>query len=141
MSLLQTIRNDQLNARKAKETLKASLLTTLLGEAIAIGKNDGNRETTDAETIAVIKKFIKNINDTLVHREEESLIAERDILKEYLPKQLSSDELINIVSAFVEQNDLEGSKGVGAVMKYLKQNYEGQYDGAMASQVTRDVLS
>ena len=49
MTLFSQIKADQLAARKAKDGLKATLLTTLIGELTAIGKNDGNREVTDAE--------------------------------------------------------------------------------------------
>ena len=64
MSLIQDIKSASLVARKARETKKAESLITLYSEASMIGKNDGNRESTDAETIAVIKKFIKNIDET-----------------------------------------------------------------------------
>lgn len=142
MSLIQTIKADQLQARKNKEQLRASLLTTLLGEATAIGKNDGNRETTDAEVMAMIKKFVKNINDTLPHRPNDTnLIEERDILMQYLPKQLTSEELVLVVQNIIAENDLEGPKAMGAVMKVLKEHHDGQYEGKLASQIAREALS
>jgi hypothetical protein len=61
MSLIQTIKADQVQARKARSA-SASILTTLIGEAEMIGKNAGDRESTDEEVIAIIKKFIKNLD-------------------------------------------------------------------------------
>ena len=64
MSLIEKIRVDQLASRKAAfnypatNKLQADLLTTLLGEEVMVGKNAGSRETTDAEVIAIVKKFI-----------------------------------------------------------------------------------
>lgn len=142
MSLLQQIKNDQLAARKAKESVRASLLTTLLGEATAVGKNDGNRETIDAETVAVIKKFLKNISETLAHREnDQTLIEERDILKAYLPKQLSSEELIDAIQLIIDEHDLEGPRSMGVVMKELKAKYDGQFEGRVASETAKDMLA
>ena len=65
MTLIERIKEDNLAARKNRDQVRATLLTTLFSEAVSVGKNAGNRETTDAETLAVIKKFIKGIDDTL----------------------------------------------------------------------------
>ena len=61
MSLLNQIKTDMFAAKKSGEKIKASLLNVLYSESAMIGKNDSSRETTDSETVAVIKKFIKKI--------------------------------------------------------------------------------
>ena len=63
MSLIIEIKSAQLAARKARDSFTASSLTTLIGEAEMVGKNAG-REVTDAEVVAVLKKFVKNIDET-----------------------------------------------------------------------------
>ena len=66
MTLLSKIRADLFTLRKEGESKNAiSLLTTLYSEAANVGLNDFKRETTDAEVIAVIKKFIKNIDECI----------------------------------------------------------------------------
>lgn len=146
MSLMQQIREKQLAARKASDVNAASLYTTFLGEAAMIGKNDGNRETTDAEVIAVAKKFIKNINDTLSYLgnsiedaltdRRESLLAERALLEQFLPLQLTETALEHFVRAQVEA----GVTNMGLIMKALKDKHAGQYDGQLASAVVKRVL-
>ena len=94
MTLIERIRADQLQARKDKDTIKVNLLTTLIGEAVSIGKNNGNRETTDAEVIALTKKFIKNLQEAIevYTRNGVSVDAQRTeigILEAYVPKQMS----------------------------------------------------
>lgn len=134
MSLIEIIKQDQLNARKEKLVIKSSILTTLIGEAEMVGKNDGNRQSTDEEVVKVIKKFIKNIDDTLNVVSEgsvTSLIAERVILESYLPKQLTAEDIVRILSENYPSNP--PTKAVG--MKFLKENYAGRYDGKLASQV------
>ena len=144
MSLLEKIKADQLEARKLKQSMKAAALTTLFAEAQAIGKDKG-RDTTDEEVIAVIKKFIANVdlcvNGYLDNSIEEpgspefqnrlaDFAAEKIIYQSYLPKQLSAQELEDIIiGQFPEKTSL------GQIMGYLKNNYAGKYDGKLASSV------
>lgn len=143
MSLLNDIKLAQLRARKEKNSLVspvvASILTTLIGEAEMVGKNAGNRETTDEEVQKVIVKFIKGIDEVLPHLEAESeqwckYMAERAVLSMYLPKQLTKEDLKSIIiSKFPEK------VSTGEVMKFLKENYNNQYDGKVASSLISEV--
>ena len=144
MSLMQQIREKQLAARKSG-LAEAVLYTTLLGEAAMIGKNDGNRETVDAEVIAVVKKFIKNIDDTIFHLSRRDntaseqillLTAERKCLEQFLPSQLSEDAIAQFVKSQIEA----GNSNMGGIMKALKEQHEGQYDGKLASSIIKSIL-
>ena len=57
MTIAEQIKAASLTARKARDTVASALLTTLLSDVVMIGKNAG-RETTDAEAVAIVKKFI-----------------------------------------------------------------------------------
>ena len=145
--LMDQIRAAQLEARKTHNATKAGLLTTLIGEAAAIGKNDGNRETSDSEVVAVIKKFIKNIDLTLEamrgrgrHDDETVMTTEKEILEKFLPSQLSEDQLKAIVVALKNEYDA-GPKDMGKILGTLKMRHSGQYDGKMASDITKTVLA
>lgn len=146
MSLLQQIKTDQINARKARAPLTAQLLTTLIGEAEMVGKNAGNREVTDIEVVSLIKKFIKNISEVLkvvdVNSEAwDKATQEQMILEQYLPKQLTADQLrAELVSISTELN-AHTLREMGKVMKVLKERFDGQYDGAAASTIIKEVLA
>lgn len=145
MSLLQQIKADQLQARKNKDVVTATLLTTLIGEASMIGKNDGNRESTDAEVIAVIKKFIKNAEDTIAvvnnPAATEGLQQERDILAAYLPRQMTKEQLMYIISTQIQAGTFaKDARLKGSAMKYLKSTLDGQYDGKVASEAIEEIL-
>lgn len=142
MSLIERIRADQLAARKMKAENIAPLLTTLLGEAQMVGKNDGNRESTDAEVVAVIKKFIKNI-DILLEQVGSSPQheAEKAILARYLPTQIGESYLVIMVSDYAQEHALFTPKDMGKIMKHFKQHYAGHYDGKMLSKVVKQFLS
>jgi len=140
MSLMNEIREKQIQARKEKSEF-ASLYTTLLGEAALVGKNAGNRETTDQEVIGVVKKFIKNIDEMLValtSRLDVNNVAisnakfEKILLEQFLPKQLSEDELKDLAT---------GRESLPDSMKYLKEHYPGLYDGKLSSAVAKSVFN
>lgn len=153
MTLLAKLRADNLTARKEKDTAAASLLTTLVSEATMVGKNNGNRETTDEETLRVVKKFLDNAietRDLLIKNGAtpnrvtcdwqpiDQVNLEISILGNYMPKQLSEFELREIVGEFV--NNTPGVK-MGDVMKFLQKEYSGEYDGKSASQIVKDILT
>lgn len=139
MSLLAKIKADQLDARKNKLTEKASLLTTLIGEATMVGKNDGNRETTDVEVIAIIKKFVNNIQECLkvaAADKQAQFQTELNVLNEYLPKQMSDDD----IKREAELAIVNGAKNIGAIMNHFKNNFAGTYDGKVVSNVAKQLL-
>ena len=144
MSLLKQIKKDQVEARKARDSQRAALLTTLISDAEKVGKDDGNRETTDGEVIKVIKKFIKNLIEVLDVTKSEGTFREvereLEILRSYLPKQLSEMELSGIILAIIENHEIANMKGMGIVMKELKAHHDGEYDGKMASDIVKRLL-
>lgn len=148
MTLIERLRADQLAARKAREGIKSSLLTTLIGEAAMIGKNNGNRESTDSEVQAVIKKFVKNLDETIQRLFDAGFEggqimisqAEKDILLSYLPKQMTEDELRDVVTGLKSELGVLDVKGKGLIMKTLKERFDGQYDGKMAALVVDAAL-
>lgn len=137
MTLIQQIKDKQIAARKSGDSL-ASLYTTLLGEASIIGKNAGNRETTDVEVVAVVKKFIKNIDETvqaLTSRGQDAYVymQEKRALEAFLPSQLGEDQLRDIAAS--------RASDMPSFMKFLKENHAGRYDGKMASSVAKSVYA
>lgn len=151
MSLLQQIKKRQLEARKARDQIEISLLTTLIGEASMPGKNDGNRESTDNEVVAVIKKFRKNAEETMKalsgrqdfdsNSSKGQVQLEILILDSLLPTQLSTEQLTLIVQSLVESlPDKTAKSAFGSIMKQLKEAHEGLYDGAAASSIIKELL-
>lgn len=131
---MEQIKAKQIAARKAGSA-DASLLTTLLGEAAMVGKNAG-RETTDQEVVAVVKKFVKNIDETIAaltsrNQDASAFLAERGVLEQFLPLQLTELALQHMAKEFASMPEF---------MKHLKENYAGQYDGKLASTVAKSVF-
>lgn len=132
--LIDKIKADSLVARKERNTLLSNLLTTLYSEAAMVGKNDGNRETTDVEVVAVVKKFIKNAVEVLKVRNDADTVYEVRVLESYLPKQLTEEQLVKYISDY---KFFTPNANVGQIMKYLKEDFSGQYDAKLASQLAK----
>lgn len=140
--MLTKIKTDLFTKRKeGTDKAAISLLTTLYSEAANVGLNDGKRQSTDGEVLAVIKKFVKNINECITAGEGKGVDVssyqfEKTILEAYLPKQLTEAE----IEAFVI-NQVSDGGNKGLIMKALKSQYDGQYDGKLAAQIIDKVLA
>mgnify|MGYP000042907762 CR=1 FL=1 len=144
--LLEKLQAASLDARKAQNTIAASLLTTLYSEAARVGKDQGNRVSTDEEVVAVVKKFSKNIDETLAALPEADarvavLRIEKELLAAYLPQQLDEAGLSALVAELVGALADKSPKQMGVVMAGLKARAGGQYDGAMASRLVKAALA
>ncbi len=144
MSKIELIRNKMIESRKAKDEIAKSLFITLYSEASKVGKDKRNGDPTDDECMSVIKKFIDNARETVKILEckvpqSNQFLREIDLLSDLLPAQLSKEELTYIIKKIVTDHTLD-KKGMGKVMAELKANYNGQYDGKMASEICKELL-
>ena len=106
---------------------------------------DNVSELNEETGIAILKTELKKRKEELdfaeqANREEyvASLLEEIKIVEEFLPIQLNKDQLTTIIKSIAEQ---EESASMGSVMKVLKSQYAGQYDGKMASELARELLA
>lgn len=143
--LLDSIRTASLEARRAKATTRASLLVTLYAEAARVGKDAGNRESTDDEVVKVVRKFLKGVDESLslltVEAARQKALDEKAILEEFLPRIVAGAELEQAIGAIVALLPERGPKQMGAVMKTLKEQLAGAYDGNEASALVKKALA
>jgi hypothetical protein len=135
--ILEKIKTDNLQARKDKNKVIASLLTTLVSEIEMVGKNS-QRETTETETIKVIEKFTKNVISTIeLVSATEALTAELKLYQQYLPEKLSKEELTKIILDIIKN---DSNINIGKIMGQLKKGHNGTYDGKLASEIIKEVI-
>ena len=135
------LKKDIIQAMKDQDILKRDLLRTLAGDC-----SKTTKEPSDAECIAIIKKFIKNAEEILITLKDKGInvlaaaetkqVKEIIILESYLPEQLSEQEIRDIIAVRKDNGD----NNLGAIMKFFKTHYEGLYDGKFVSDVVK-VLS
>ena len=140
MTVLAKIKAAHLAARKARQSDVSASLSTLIGDIESVGKN-ARRDTTDGEAIAIIKKFIKNVDEVIKVASTEVVIAERSLFESFLPKQMTTNELSQIIANAISETCAVSPKDMGKVINLLKSKYEGQFDGAMASQLIKAALA
>lgn len=125
---IDELRNQMMIFRKTGNK-NLIVLSTIIGELTSNAKMiDGKKVVTDDEVIAHLKKYVKNLEETLSHKEVPSIREELNYVATLLPKQLSEGELREIWEKF---------SNLGEYMKHLKENYFGQYDGKVASQIAK----
>jgi uncharacterized protein len=136
--LIEKIRKDMQDAKKNRETVNANLLSTLYAEIFTQSKS--GKEMTEEDEIKIIRKFIKNTDETLSYGisddAKQKLNQEKAILESYLPQQLTKDEIEKKVSELISEG-----KTMKDIMPYFKENYSGRYDGKTVSEIVKSKTS
>lgn len=140
----ERLQKEALQARKNKETEKATLLTTVLSQIKTKAIDDGHRAANDNDVILTVRQFLKSTNENIALAKKSGVAendekikafeAEKNILETYLPQQMSEQELREIIGNL-------GANNIGEAMKALKEKYNGRYDGKLASQIVKEVLA
>ena len=145
MSLMAQLKKDSLIARKAADSVRATLLSTLIGEAEMVGKNAGNRESSDEEVQQTIRKFLKNNQEALAVIKDEARLAilrtESDILATYLPAMATEAEVKAFIAETVAGLADRSPKSMGTVMGALKAKYGTSFDAKQANAWVREALA
>ncbi len=140
------ILEDLKTAMKNQDKERLSVIRMVKG-AIQMSELNKKHELSDAEVIDVISKEIKTRKDSINefkkgNREDliEKTQKEIDILQTYLPKQLSEEELNEIIDKVFDKVKPESSKDMGMVMKELKPLINGKADMGIVSKIVKTKL-
>lgn len=147
---------DELNqsmkeAMRAKEKRKLSTIRLIMAaikeKDIDMRGSDAGADD-DAVVTEILAKMVKQRGDSIKAYEEagrcelaEQEREEIEIIQEFLPKQMSEDEIKNACESVVSDIGAEGLKDIGRCMGALKGKYAGQMDFAKASGVIKGMLS
>ncbi len=136
--------NDELkNAMKNKDQLRLSVLRMVKSKVLYV---NAKGDLPDVEIVKIIKKYGKDLNESIeqfkkVGKNEEVVQHEKEleIVKEFLPKELSADEIKKVVQDTIKAVGAESIKEMGKVMKEITTNHPG-IDGKTVSQLVREFL-
>ena len=148
MSLESKIMTDLKEAMKSKDQAAMRSIRAIKA-AILLAKTDGSgKELDDAGEIKLVQKLVKQRQDSLdiyIKQNREDLAAvereEIEVLKRYLPQQLSEDELRPIIAEIISETGAEGMKDMGKVMGIASQKLAGKADGKTISTIVRQSLT
>jgi uncharacterized protein YqeY len=143
----ERLKDDLKIAMKAKDVFKRETIRFLMS-AIKQVEVDQRRDLSDDDIYKIIQKSIKQREDAASQykdagREElyDKEISEANLLKEYLPKQLTSDELTEIVKKVISSSGATSIKEMGNVIKLTMNEVGSQADGKSVSMVVKGLLS
>ncbi|EEA84300.1 MULTISPECIES: GatB/YqeY domain-containing protein [Peptacetobacter] len=146
MTLKQKLQEDLKTSMKNKDTLRKSVIT-LIRSSIKQVEVDKRIELNDDDIIDIISKQLKQRNDSLEQfldagREDlvEETRSEIEVLKEYLPQQLSEEELNEIVKQTISEVGATSMKDMGKIMSVIKPKTKGRADGKLINKLVKENL-
>ncbi len=146
--LEEKIAGDYKQAMKDRDTIKSSTLSFLRSQLKYVLIEKKLDRLPDAEVIAVIRKQVKQRQDSIFQFEQGAradLVAkeksELKILKSYLPQEMSLAELKSLIDAAIQEVGAKGMKEMGNVMKVLLPKVAGQADSKQLSDLVKEKLS
>jgi uncharacterized protein YqeY len=148
MSLETRLMADLKEAMKTKD--QASLRAIRAAKAaILLFKTDGSgKEQDEAAEIKLIQKLVKQRQDSLeIYKNqgrEDLAVIEREeieVLKRYLPEEISEDDLRAFLEKLISELGAEGMKDMGRVMGMASQKLAGKADGKTISSIVRNLLT
>jgi uncharacterized protein YqeY len=142
MALKEQILDDVKSALRAGDKLRLGTLR-MLAAAIKQHEVDSRAEVTDADTLRIVEKLVKQRREAAVHfsdagREElaDKELAEADILTGYLPEPLDAATLAALIDEAVTATGASSQRDMGKVMNALRPKVQGRADmGAVSQQV------
>ena len=147
MSLKEQLSQDLKQAMKDKDTIRKNVVQLIRSGVLQIEKD--NKVTLDDEGVLdVIAKQLKQRRDSLPDYEKsgrEDLICElkteMDILMGYLPRQLTREEIEEIVKAAIAETGASTVKDMGKIMACVMPKTKGRADGKVINEIARAYLS
>lgn len=147
MSMKDRLLSDMKQAMKDKDVVRKN--TIQLVRASVLQEEKDKKIVLDEEGVLdVIARELKKRRDVLPQYEKSQrddlvreLQAEIAVLLEYLPQQLSVEELQNIIQSSIAKTNATSMKDMGALMAEIMPQIKGRADGKLVNQMVRDYLS
>ena len=147
MSLKEDLERSLHTAMKEKNDLRKNALRMALS-SIKLAEIDSGKALDDSMTFSILQKEIKTKEETIAEAEKANrpemispIRSEIEILKEYLPKEMTEEELNALVKKTVSDLKATTIKEMGMVMKSVIQEAHGKASNDRISKAVRDLLS
>ncbi len=149
MDLFDKISADIKAAMLAREKVRLETLRGIKKEFLeAKTAKGGDGSLSDAQATKILAKMAKQRRETAQIYEEQNRIDLRDnelaeaaVIEEYLPKQLSDEELTAVVAQIIERTGASSIKEMGKVMSIASKELAGKADGKAISEKVKELLN
>ncbi len=146
--MLEKITKDIVESMKNKDTLRLQTLRMLKGSIDLERINKKLDKVSDDDIVVIIGKQIKTRKESIAEFEKgnrQDLIdktnEEIKILEEYMPEQLSEDEINNIIETIIKEVNATSIKDMGSVMREASAKLKGNADMSLVSSIIKSKLS
>jgi len=137
------------DAMKAKDSVALESLRAIKSEILlAKTKSGATEDLSDEEELKIIQKLVKQRKDSATLYSEQGRedlaapeLAQVEIISQFLPEQISEDELKNIISKIISTTGAAGMKDMGKVMGMASKKLAGKADGKTISNVVKQLLA
>jgi len=148
MTLTERINNDIKDAMRAKDQARLTALRAIKAQLLlAATAQAGSGETSDEEGIKILQKLVKQRKDSAAIYTEQGRaelaapeLAEVAVIEEYMPKQLSEEELKPIIAAIIAQVGASSAADMGKVMGVASKELAGKAEGKAISSMVKALL-
>lgn len=146
MALKEKLIEDLKSSMKNKDTIRKNTIT-MIRAAIKQKEVDERIQLDDDGIIEIISKQLKekkNVIEDFKRGQRQDLVEqtekEMEILLEYLPKQLSEEDIRRIVMETVKEVNASSIKDIGLVMKSVMPKLKGKADGSTVNKIVKEIL-
>lgn len=144
--LKEKLLQDFKDAMKEKNELKKNTIMMVRAAILQIEK-DTQKEVLDDQIIQIMSKEVKKRKESLADYEKsgrtdliEQINKEIEIIKSYLPEELSEDEIRKIVLESIKETGAESIKDMGKVMQAAKTKAAGRADNKVINDIVKELL-
>jgi uncharacterized protein YqeY len=145
--LMQRLQADYKEALRARDERKVSTLRLLFSRAKNAAIEQRAEEVDEATLLSLIQKEVKQREDSIAQFEAGGRTdlaaketAERDILRDYMPAELSDEEIRAVIRRVVAETGAEGKAGIGKVMRPVMAELKGRADGGRVNRLVAEEL-
>ncbi|WP_117881673.1 GatB/YqeY domain-containing protein [Aureibaculum luteum] len=149
MSLQDKVMGKLKEAMKAKDTVALESLRAIKSAIlIAQTESGAKQELTEDEELKLVQKLVKQRKDSATLYQEQGRadladpeLAQVAVIEQFLPEQMSEEELQKVVAGIVEKTGATSMKDMGKVMGMVSKELAGKADGKAISNVVKSLLS
>ncbi|MDC0231531.1 GatB/YqeY domain-containing protein [Aureispira] len=148
MSLTDLVNVGIKDAMKEKNEARKRTLRAIKAQLLLLKTSGTGVEVTETQEIKLLQKMVKERQDSYtiyVQQKRDDLAKpekeEMDIIKEFLPQQMSEEELTFALKEIISQTGASSMKDMGRVMGMANKQFAGKADGKMISSIVKSLLS
>jgi uncharacterized protein YqeY len=146
MNYIEKIKEDMYAAMKSKDKVKATILRSLLSnlKKIEIEKKE---PIAEPEYLSIVKKMVKQLKESIDVYSQAGRIelaekekSELSIIEDYLPKQFSEEEILELIKNIISEISAKNISDIGKVMAIVMKKGGGKVDGGIANRIAKELL-